>query len=566
ADERRLRQTQRPDGMWQFDPGTLDKSANEWKIKSDDKDVDSAPTALALTALHSLGFTGADPQVGRGVKALLARQEPQGRWNEHALTGFVTTAYTLHALSRLYPAGDAKPARADFEPRTGESLSDTVARFRAMAQLGLSPDDRRFLDLALPGVRHSSPLVRYWAQIALGALHDERGVEAQIGGLGDPVKMVREAARWGLRQTLLDDKGWDHLFPALETAGDLTREWAAGALVMRADGVMTHSSAGWARLTRTLRKWMLGDPHPAVRAWASRAAWNWWIWNPPVRSDLNDAFLAMLQREEPSALAQHAQRYQTEALFIANGQRANPSKEHQYPELAALFGKLSGILDRPAAPLVGRVVDVAATFYNQAGGDGGPGQMGYVTEKSSDAIGKAVLAWWNGLAPDSSKDSLKLALEASANVTYDPLQKKLLDFSTTGPEEFRTLAATSLADPRVITLNAAQEFVEPLMEQVTRGAAELERRVELVNPILKLFTRARWNLPKTEEQQNIFYQLLLPDFSEERAKLEENTRELKQMDKDSRDWFLARSLGRVVHSNPDLHTPALVRRLPANYR
>ncbi|MGH9659675.1 MAG: hypothetical protein ACRD96_14090, partial [Bryobacteraceae bacterium] len=47
ADERRLRQTQRPDGMWQFDPGTLDKSTNEWKIKSDDKDVDSAPTALA---------------------------------------------------------------------------------------------------------------------------------------------------------------------------------------------------------------------------------------------------------------------------------------------------------------------------------------------------------------------------------------------------------------------------------------------------------------------------------------------------------------------------------------
>ena len=143
-------------------------------------------------------------------------QDPYGRWNRNALTGFVTTAYTLHALSRLYPANDAKPAAQQTSmPGPQRDRSPTRSpRFRAMAQLGLDADDGQFIDIVVPGATHASPQVRYWAQIALGALHDERGVAAQIAGLGDPVKMVREAARWGMRQTLLDDKGWDHLFAA----------------------------------------------------------------------------------------------------------------------------------------------------------------------------------------------------------------------------------------------------------------------------------------------------------------------------------------------------------------
>ena len=56
------------------------------------------------------------------------------------------------------------------------------------------------------------------------------------------------------------------------------------------------------------------DPHPGVRAWSSRAAWNWWIWNPPVRARLNQAFLTSLEQPEPSALAETAKRFQTEAL------------------------------------------------------------------------------------------------------------------------------------------------------------------------------------------------------------------------------------------------------------
>lgn len=567
VDERRLRQTQREDGMWGFDPGSTEDYGLTWKVtNTDPKDIDPAPTALALTALAALGYDDRDPAVARGVRALLERQDSYGRWNNNALTGFVTTAYTIHALARLYPANDPRPRREDFSAKPGESLADTIARFRALAQLGFSPEDRQFTDLVLPGAEHPNPHVRYWAQIALGALHDERGVAAQIRGLGDPVKMVREAARWGMRQTLLDDKGWDSLFPAYESGDDRTREAIAGALIMRADGVMTRSAVNFPRLAAMFDRMMNRDPNPAVRAWAARAAWNWWVWNPPVRDRLNEAVLAMLEREEPNFLTEQAQIYQTEALFIANGQKANPSREHQYPQLSRLFEAINKRLDaNPNPRLVDRLVSIAGTYYSQSGGDGGPGQMGYVTPHSADMMGKAVYAYWDRAEKANHQERLRFSLESAANIVYDPLQKKLLDYSSTGPDELRTIAATSLADPRVITLPGTQEFLEPLMEQFYRVAGEPERRAELAGPILKLFTRARWNLPKTEEQQRIFYSLMLPHFPEERGRLEENLRMPLQMEKDSKDWYVARSLAGVVHSNPDLHTPMLVSSVPERF-
>lgn len=556
ADEKRLRELQKPDGSWGFNPAGSTEA----------KDIDPSPTALALTALAALGYDDKDPAVKRGVDALLRMQDPYGRWNRNALTGFVTTAYVLHALGRLYPEKAVEPQRDDLAPKTNESLADTIARFRAMAQLGLGNNDARFVDLVLAGADHDSAQVRYWTQIALGALHNERGIAAQLNGLGDPVKMVREAARWGMRQTLLDDKGWDHLFAMYETADDLTREAMAGALLIRADGVLSRTAAGYPRLAGTLARMMNADPSPAVRAWSARAAWNWWVWNPPVRKRLNEAFLVSLAQPEASALVETAKRYQTEALFIANGQRANGSKEHQYPELAQLFESITKKLDGGGNPLLNmRLAKIAATYYSMAGGDGGPGQMGYVTAGSAEMVGKALLPFWKDAEMRKDETAIRLAIEGSANATYDPLQKKVLDYSSNGPANLRTLASTSLSDPRVISLPGTQEFLEPLMTQINRGVIEPERRSELVTPLIKLFSRARWDLPKTEEQQKIFYDLLVPVFPPERGKLEENTHELLQMEKEPSDWYLARNIGQVIHSNPDLQTRALIERLPIKF-
>ncbi len=550
-DELSLRAAQRTNGCWGFD------------AKSD---CDAAPTALALTAFAALGLDDRDAAVKGGVDWLLKNQDPYGRWNKAALTGFVTTAYVEHALSRLYPMKPVALDRKTLAPLDGESLLDTLARFRALAQLGLNPDDRQYLDLVLAGVKHPVAAVRYYAQIALGALHDDRGFTAQLAGAGDHSKVVREAARWGLRQSLLDDKGWDYLFDASLNGTDLTRETIAGALVMRADAVMSRSSVGFDRLTRNLARLMNDDASPGVRAWATRAAWNWWIYNPPVRNAINAAVMQALEREEPSVLTENAMRFQLEALFIANGQRANPSREHQYPELSQLFDNLSRRLDQKVPDiLVDRLTAIAATYYSQAGGDGGPGQMGYATENAAPMMGKAVLAFWDRSERANDSMRVKLSIEAAANIIYDPLQKKLLSYASTGPENLRTLASTSIADPRLITLPASQEFMEPLMEQFRRGAGELERRSELVSPLVNLFRRARWNMPKSDEQQAIFYKLLLPTWAPERGKLEENTRPLAQMDKEPTDWYVAQQIGGIIHNNPDLQTPMLLSLFPKSF-
>jgi len=328
------------------------------------------------------------------------------------------------------------------------------------------------------------------------------------------------------------------------------REQLAAALIMRADATLTGSLVDFPRLTTLLARMMNQDRHPAVRAWATRAAWNWWVWNPPVRPAINAAFVKLLEQPEPSVLAENARRYQTQALFIANGHRANGSTDHQYPELAQLFEAISHRLDSRNTLLEDRIVALAGTYYSMAGGDGGPGQMGYVTEHSGEMVGKAVMAYWRRAEQAKDLDRVRLSLEAAANATYQPMQKKLLDFAVHGPEKLRTIAATSVSDPRIISLPGTQEFLEPLLEQVNRGAADADRRDQLSKPVFRLFTRARWNIPQTEEQQKIFFRLMMPSLTDEKSDAE---------------WYLAEQFGQLFASNPDLRTDMLLRLLPVKY-
>src|SRR5262249_34086079 len=156
-------------------------------------------------------------------------------------------------------------------------------------------------------------------------------VPVLIAALDDPVKMVREAARWGLRQTLLDDCGWEQVFATYQHGTDLQREQLAAALVLRADAVMPAARVDLERLGALLARMLTQDATPAVRAWAARAAWNWWVWNPPTRRRLNQAYLTMLQTPEPSALAENAKRYQLQALLVVNGNRASANYDNPYP-------------------------------------------------------------------------------------------------------------------------------------------------------------------------------------------------------------------------------------------
>jgi hypothetical protein len=564
ADETRLRALQKADGSWSFNPGGgAPEGARRQRV--DDRS-DPAPTALAIWGLTAIGRDASDPAVARAVKALLAMQEPTGRWNRSAETGFVTSAYALHALAMLYPARASKPDRTAYLPRPGESLLATVRRVQAIALAG----DRQLAPLALSATRHESPLVRYWALIGLGGAPTARGVPALIAGLGDPVKMVRDAASWGLRQCLLDDSGWEAALAAYSSGSDATREHLMQALGMRADAVLSRSRVDWGRLTALLERAMNRDPHPAVRAWATKAAWQWWIWNPPARAGINAAWVRLLERPEANALAENALRYSSHALFIANGHRANASREHQYPELAPLFAALSRRL-QGAAPLPARerlsrrLVGIGATFYGMAGGDGGPGQMGYVTAGADALFGTALLAHLERASRDSSPTPIRIGLEGAAGIPHPPLTDFLVAYALKGPEDLRGLAASAVSDPRSVSLPATPELVEPQWRQVERGAREPSRRPQLSDPILTLWQRVNWMIPKTEEQQRNFFDLMIPRLDSYAspaaiAATADPARRAELEREADASWYLAEEMGEVLQRNPDLHQEIVLRR------
>ena len=569
-DEARLRAIQNPDGSWSFDPGRTSDGGATWKT---DGQYDPAPTALALIALQAMGRGTGDPAVAKGVQALLRMQDPYGRWNRNAQTGFVTTAYAMHALARLYPAADAKPSREALVARAGESLPAAIARVRALSH----SDDPALIDLMIQAAGHASPWVRTWGVMGLAAVHRERGVPAIVRAMGDPVKMVREAAVWAMKQTLLDDAGFEAVFAACDAGGDLTRESAMKALGIRADAVMPAPRFSHARLTGALARGLNDDRHPGVRAWAARAAWQWWVWNPPMRAAIQEAWTRKLLAPEPNALVENCFRYQSHALFIANGHKANGSEEHQYRELTALFKSIEARLDDPALPasvkdrLARRLATIAATFYNTSGGDGGPGQMGYITPGSAEMMGKAALHLWNR-TPAQDLAELRLVLESASGVAYAPLQDRIIDYSTNGPESLRTLAAAAVSDPSTVTLPATEEKVGPLIEQVFRGAQDYDRRQTLAAPVMRLLARAHWAVPKTTEQREILYSLLLPKFEKEPGPAEIEriltaaADSVKPMGVQNAEWYIADRLGPTLAANPDLHNEVLLRYFPGSVR
>jgi hypothetical protein len=463
----------------------------------------------------------------------------------------------LHTLSRLFPDDLPKLGRQEFEPRPGESLHDTISRMRRLAYLDpwssaateIPPDE--LLDLMLDGAKHDSAHVRYWAMIALGARHSQAAAPALVKGLSDPVKMVREAARFGLRQTLLNDQGWEEVFAAYETGDDLAREQLAAALVMRADAVMSQSRADLNRLAQMLDKMISYDANPAVRAWAARAAWNWWVWNPPMRAPLNDAFVTMLETPEPSHLAENAKRYQLQALLIVNGNRASANYDNPYRELEQLLQALAEATGGPQGTLVStRLTRAAATYYSAAYGSNGTGQLGYSTPQSSEAIGAAIVNYWERAEQASDPVATQLALEAAANVIHGEVQEKLLHYAVKGPENLRSIASSSLSDPRAVLLPTSPEFVGPLVERIHANSQTEEGRRQVTRNTVRQLSRARWDMSPSENRQREFFNLLIPKLDDPKSDAQ---------------WFLAEQLGRILATNPDFRTETLLSMVPKSF-
>lgn len=570
-DETRLRAIQNEDGSWGFHPGN--KVASDKKWARADSSFDPSPTALGIIGLTSAGRSADDPAISKAVKALLGMQDPSGRWNRAAQTGFVTTGYALHALSRLYPVAPKAHARAEFAAKPNESLLATLKRVQSLALLA----EPKYNDLLLAAIKHANPQVRYWAAIGLGANRLPENVAPLLTALSDPAKMTRNAASWALREELLNDNGWEATFNAYDSGDDYTREGVLQALNIRADATSTKARLNWNRLTALLDRAMNNDKHPAVRSWATKAAWQWWVWNPPSRTAINAAWVKLLERPEPNLTTENALRYSSQALFIANGHKANGSSEHQYLELETLFRTLAKRLTEIKDPeakfrLAKRLVGVGGTFYETAGGDGGPGQMGYVTPGSGEMMGAASLLYLKEMTAKSDLTAIRAGLEGGANVPNQELNKFLVDYSLSGPEELRQLAAAAVSDPRSVSLQAVPEQVEPQMIQVKRGAMEPARRSQISEPILGLWARVNWVIPKTEEQQRNFFSIIIPRFAqyvsaEELAALSDPVKKATLQREMDANWYLADRLGEVLFRNPDLHQEIVFRKyFPATFQ
>lgn len=165
-------------------------------------------------------------------------------------------------------------------------------------------------------------------------------------------------------------------------------------------------------------------------------------------------------------------------------------------------------------------------------------------------IGKAVMNFWEDAEEAQNPKLTQLAVEASANVVHAEVQKKLLDYAVNGPESLRAIASSALSDPRAVLLPTTPEFIGPLTERLHKDAQTVEGRRRITRTTIRQLSRARWDMPRSEERQKEFFSYLIP-------KLDEPSSDMQ--------WFLARNLGRVLAANPDLHTEVLLSMVPKEF-
>ena len=145
-----------------------------------------------------------------------------------------------------------------FQPVLGALRSTTWAARRNAAWALGALDDQRAVEALVETLKDREPGVREQAVWALGALDASDAVPALTGALKDPDPRVRRQAAWALG-AIDDRRGAAPLVSALADEDDRTREQAAWAL-----GALDEPSAVPALIKA------LGDSAPKVR---QQAAW-----------------------------------------------------------------------------------------------------------------------------------------------------------------------------------------------------------------------------------------------------------------------------------------------------
>ena len=568
TDIARLLVLQREDGGWGFKPGESDGNGG-WKRPSDHSYP--AATAVALIALESAGRDARDPVVQRGVEWLLRNQYPYGLWNAAAATGFVTTAYALRALSRLHPAPPADVA-PEIRLDSGDSPLEVLAKVRSAQATG----EKRYAALFEEAAGREDPRVRLYGLLGFGGALIHSAVPTLIDHFDDPVKACREAAFWSVRQLLLDGSGWEELLDAYRTGTDRTRQSVMHALVTRAHLPGSRIDVNLSELASVLTAGMV-DPHPGVRAFAFKAAWHWWVWNPPMREPINQAWMDALLREEDEAHVDMALRYSTISLFVVNGQVNNITGgkylDQQYPELAELYADLRAW--RKTAPeyrrrfVDRRLVAMAASHYMERANQQSPGQFAYSTPGATELYGEAVLSVYNDGA-ESDIPWRSIALEGARNITFEPLQTTILDLLQTADPDMVAIAARALSNPGDLSLPARVKALEPLL-QVLRVYAS-SGRTEDADALANFLARVQWDFEGvSEDDETEFYRLLLETRFGERVASVNSPGALlgkpaPSVPSDFDEANYPPLVAKILGENPSLHRKEAFRHLSGNPR
>ena len=506
TDMLRLLALQRDDGGWGFLPGKPG-GAGEWSRPEDHSYP--AATAVALIALEAAGRGADDPVVKKGVQWLLRNQYPYGLWHAAAETGFVTSAYAIRALGRLHPASPESSSSSHMI-RPGDTPIEALRRAREVQATG----DARHTDELIAATKSRHSHVRLYGLLGLGGALVHEAVPTLIEHLDDPVKSCREAAFWSLRQLLLDGAGWEDTLSAFRGGSDRTRQSVLQALITRAHLGASGIEVDLVELTGVLTAGMT-DAHPGVRAFAFKAAWHWWVWNPPMREPINRAWLDALLREEPEAQVDMALRYSTISLFVVNGQVNNITGgkylEQQYPELATLYRELDAW--RETAPeeqrrfVDRRLAAMAASHYMERANQQSPGQFAYSTPGATELFGKAVFSVYE-LEDDGDIPWKSIALEGARNITHEPLQDTILELLLSADPQAVPIAARALSNPGELSLPARRATLEPLLRVLRRYAAA--GRSEDADALANFLARIQWSFEDVgEAQESEFYRLLL---------------------------------------------------------
>jgi len=229
-------------------------------------------------------------------------QDPCGRWNKNAPPDSSPIRTPLHALARLYPETPPPIQRGDFEPRPNESLSDTIAAFRALAQ---QSDPQSLFDPA--GASHASRSTLLGEDCAGAGCMSMQRRPLVLGLSGFRENGSRSRALGACGKTLLDDRGWNEVYSAYAHGGRYHREPVAcdphHACRCRDDWSACH----FPRLTTNAESDDESRPESSGASLVGAARRGiGGFGNPPVRTALNASFLAMLERPEPNVPVENA--------------------------------------------------------------------------------------------------------------------------------------------------------------------------------------------------------------------------------------------------------------------